>query len=1006
MDDILREISKLSLRTAWKVADMFGPHKSIVYALAIENHTRQFGEMSSIEELVSIEGLHPEAAALLIEWAEVVVQERILRKRIEKVERREVRGQMRIRYIPTSTLVWYQRADTMTFRFKHDREIRGTGLMSAIEHYTTGRWPELPPAIPLQAYGLEMPDDPDEDPIQKKIHIPDEVLHALNQQGLLMSQEKWLWFRDGIMFKEWLTRAFPNAVQATAYNHSLNAPTLPGGILMEQKIRLTTIKTLFGVPAQTDGSGRYHPSHPMVDSLGRAGGRPVTVQFRLLNQDGLFAKGILVPDERCVNGDGEPEIWIDWKQIKGRHQPVRDGTEEQQISYDKMTHDGDAVTTAHIGIIACWDKPSKIDWCFEILENISTTPKTKQIISELVDDAYAKLQKNGIDGLAAKVAKDSPTAALAVKFITALNAMGHNISALGIPWLHRLIDERLQRIRWHIKQGAGQSGQTYVVCIDAALPPGKVVLSGFKPGTTLACFRIPVVLPQVLTTVEATHALPHHRIDGKIVPHTIFMNPHDITARMMGDDDGDIVGVSSDPRVLELWQNLIDNDIFAIEPKGTKINIPTGSPEGNEYMAHDQKGPVGRLTMMRARLLACGDFKGALAISVLIQEAIDKGKRKVKWSNWRMAVDPAYWIMEDDGYYHFREPGTDHAPGIDAEDLPLDEVWAWMEERMGTKGGVMQGQNPLGWRIVGDGRRVKRGKWVECVHTAKGYTGGNLVHHASDHGLKRWREVEDKFTVGFEELPMEQLIFTLLRTSTPEVFGTIASQPMEWNEYAGTIRRELGIQTLAGKFRTAIVVKDEKKRYGMFDTAQDELHSKLRTAIQQTPITTLTKIAQAWYMEVTNARQINKQGRGNINYAYHIVAWEGSPILKLLGIDTAKETCQFLNPKLEDALVQHCLKSAEPFEALSQKILNSTHHFKKTEVHGGDCNDCQDRLMRSLVREIRNDRTRAEHDWFGHLVTTMNGQEDEWSDPVDHRAQKWIGPDWDDYYDTDEGFGE
>ncbi len=1047
VDRVLKLISGLSLKTADRVSELFGPQRAIVFAGSVEAWVEQQGQLKTVQELLTIPGVGEKEAESLMEWAHLVVEEKKAAKRVVRLDKAQRSGNMRIRYNQTPTWVWGMTKDRSMYRWRFDRQIRGMGLMSAILEAELGQ--QLPPsASPMLAVTSKPPDDPIDDFIEVKVELPLEVINHLHENKLVVSQGKWIWNAAHPGW-DYMEAALPNAIEATAYNGGLNAPTVPGGIILNCQVVIRNITTSEGINAQCDGSGRIHPKHQLIKNLERPGGRAFTIQIRGINRKGTFVKGILVPDERCVewvtssvvpSTDEEmdaamveanaldwrevetetevnaiqflvPQVWIDWRQVKGKLKPNPKGTPAQKKSHQLMTSNQQVCSLLNIGVINVWDKPGTLDWCFEVLENFQTTDENKGFVTEFLEEAYQELEEQGVDGLAARIAKDSPAAALAVRFVTALNVRerekallagkdaseAKQYSPLAIPWLHRAVKERLQRILWHFAQGAGMASPRFVACIDAAVPPGYVVLPGFRPGTTLAVFRIPVVLSQVLNTVEVMEPLPHHLVDGAIVPFTIYMNPHDITARLMGDDDGDTVGVSSDKRVLKLFSQLVDDGVYAIEPTGNKLDIPTNSKEGWTYMARDQKGPVGPITMVRSRLLAVGDILGARSSSVSIQEAIDKGKRHVIWSDYKCGTDESYWYTGDDGYTRFVSPVDPlHSPKI-MGDLEMTDMYRWANKRNKEYGGPDQPKLALGWKQWGQDKRVRPDKWTECVNYAHGWNGGNLVHHSSDAALKLWRKIERKFILNFEPIQMHEMLPDLIKEKHPG-FQQV-DRSMDWDTYLKGIRKEVGIGDLAVEYKKAYAKSDESERFRAFDTATEKLHLHLKKMWETDRERAMRLSQQAWWMETKHARQFDKSEKGNINYAYHLVAWEGSPILAMLGMKTGDESCSYLKYKLEDDLVGEALKGDNPFLKLNEllvtwkskkfpdKTINQLHlEFEPRPVEIVDCPHCLDRLQNTLVRKIRADRTRKEHQWFCDTTEVLNEyhhavEQLEWEDP-------------------------
>ena len=97
--------------------------------------------------------------------------------------------------------------------------------------------------------------------------------------------------------------------------------------------------------------------------------------------------------------------------------------------------------------------------------------------------------------------------------------------------------------------------------------------------------------------------------------------------------------------------------------------------------------------------------------------------------------------------------------------------------------------------------------------------------------------------------------------------------------------------------------------------------------------------------------------------------------MTLLGIEQEAE-CDFLDPEKIKAITNWALKSPEPSRALSDKIFGSSAHelkiIKNGEgIPGWRCPACTKKLTDGLVRQIRKDKSRAEHDWIKLMVRKL-----------------------------------
>lgn len=888
-------------------------------------------------------------ADILLSKASEFLEAKVAAKKALKIARLSKRVENRLQYLNTPVFNFYNKNNVAEenwnegFRWKFDTEVRGCGLMDHISGMK-----ELV-TVPLLV-DLSAPEGEE--------HVAEEAwskaLGRISDIGWACSKQKLLWNRnsDGWAMA---VELFPNAVELNAYNHGLNAPVVPGGYMDEVEVRLCNVKDNEGNLLDSDGSGRIHPLHPLFIQMGRTTSC-YPIQIRFANRTRTFCKGILVPDERCVSADGTPEIWMDWQQVKGynkKHAKTFRGADKS------------VVTKGHLGVIQVWDSPSKIDWSFEQLENIQTNDETRKIITDRVTAAMKQMERGGIMGLAERVAKDSKVAMLALKVIASMNDMGLDINPLQFPLMKSQILDRLGKQLWWISQGAGMQMDRYVAVQDASVLPGKCVLRDFPVGTKIAAMRYPVVLTQGLATLEVQTPQPHHLVGGEVVPFAIYMNPADLTGCLMGDDDGDTVGVSADEDIVKLWSQTIDSQRYAIEPKGEPIFLDPNSTEGLLYLSKDHRDDVGKLTIMRTKLLAVGDLRGAVAISCLIQEAIDRAKRVVVWTDWRLAADINYW-GETDGTLHYKGPKL-------TGNLPIEEIQKWVSIRVHKYGGLIKGEksNVIGWRSQftkeGSARAAKRVNprtWMTCAD-AGNWDGGNLVHHSNDTALLLWKEMEGRFLpADSEPQDISKLMRQALALLELEVDGEIISinqayyPEMTWAQYQ-TYREEWGIQGFLSRLKTCLSKKDEADKLMSIDQLVEERAEQMKSMGEAVgELEVVARMELMWRMETSNDRS-EGLGEGNLNAALYSICYTESPLLTWLGIEQPKDGCPFLTSVRIKAIMDQCLNKPEPVQALMTAIQNSTRHEQEIKddegngIPGWCCQDCIDRLTLHLVRKLR-----------------------------------------------------
>ena len=515
---------------------------------------------------------------------------------------------------------------------------------------------------------------------------------------------------------------------------------------------------------------------------------------------------------------------------------------------------------------------------------------------------------------------------------------------------------------------------------------------------------------------------------GHIPKNTVYLSLYD-SLLCQSDDDGDQAAITPDPRILRLFSNRIDRNIYQIEPDGAKFAMKTDSPEGMEYIRNEQMGPVGITTMYRAKLLAVHDVMGALAMAVLTQEAIDSAKRKVIWSDWTKATNLKNWKVIDGVHYlHYEGSqnflrdrcGSEIKTVIPTRkgkkmtikeptdgEMPLRAISVWVQERLRQfgvdKGADGEKQNPLGWRVqhayrgsdvLELNKRISNENWEYTVEKQNGYNGGNLVHVVHDHALDRWKDLFRQFE-GEGTGDIRELMLLLLKKSNVQV----RTPDMPWLKYL-EYRKDSGLQEFSASMQKAMAQdavssdgSENSQRYKDIDAAYAQLRIDLESFSSEYGLQGLLTI---WYMETTDRwrvssddgawyttdiqeiphgaqfTQVNKP-----NHAINAVAWPGSPVLSILGIHTELE-CDYLTPERIKKIVEVGLTKENSLKWLSERIWSNEHEAKgrtHLKVHGiplSECQVCKDKLQSAMVRGIRASSRRSESKFIGRMVGALN----------------------------------
>jgi hypothetical protein len=738
-------------------------------------------------------------------------------KQAEKAARKDERSARKLAnrggYVSKSDIeVSYRKSDGGC-KYRYNQGLDAPGLMEEYLRHI-GCSPTEPVVMNVLNRLPKIKDTKGRDTSQQH-DVPKSEADLFWDHGYMFCGGKTLWNRNIPELWAVMHALFPKAIGFSSYHRGLRAPLVPGGFLADLRVRTHNVQ-LQGALQGADGSGLYDPAHPdMADLVERYGA--VAFQFRAFEAStGKFWKGIIVPRENINNAlpaEEQAAIHFDHLQIKGSKKAVHK-------AMHKMPGDASVMDDGvYIGIMKAKTSMGKVSSCFETLENIGPDPlqydggknspeyladltDTAKTLRELTEETCNKLGEEGPDGLLGRACRDDQYLRRLGEFITMANEQGAGINPLDVPILASKVEMSLSRTLWNPSNGAGMNGRYPMTVIDDTLEPGTVVLSGYKPGEEIACWRFPTILAQGLRVLKVVRGRDHHKVDGKLTPNIIWMNSFDITVCQQGDDDGDEVGVSNDPRIIKLFKRRKDNRIFLIEPEGKKLDHATDSEEGRKYIGGDPMGPVGKVTIWKAALAAVGADDYELAFAVLIQEAIDSQKNLVLMTDVHKAADINNWWQDPEtGWYYIHKEGkTDnHVPG-EAGEFDIDMVKEAFDQQMIANGCIKvfkkQGRSvikagwPLGWRTQhrlqegeGGNVEVKLRKaiavdnwksWREKQDTPK----SNWVHMCHDVAMNCWKTWHESFK-SKKEVPTKEVLLRVLNNLGYPL------QPLQisWDEY-------------------------------------------------------------------------------------------------------------------------------------------------------------------------------------------------------------------------------
>ena len=715
----------------------------------------------------------------------------------------------------------------------------------------------------------------------------------------------------------------------------------------------------------------------------------------------MFIKGILVPDDRCVDNEGRPTIWVDWLQIKGKHKDLsKSRTGLKTGAFDPVTgvlvnpqllQESTVGEGYFTGILQRWDRKGTIKWCFEILERVQDSNTNRKFVVEFLSEALNELErKGGLYGILADKAKDDQKLTLITELCKKLSeSQGIFVDPLKVPYVWDFVQDELQRKLYHMRQGAGKRSLRYVAVIDNAVPAGHVVMRHlhdggewrFNHGDEVAVTRFPMILPQalkVLKVIDArkrghlNHLLTKTEKGQFVTPWVAYFNEHDLVDGMQGDDDGDTVLVDYDPRVVEMFKSRIalipgtESDTFLIEPgkvaeswksavqlvdqieQSCNGSFKVGSkdfivsPNALKILGTDGRGPVGQLTYYCSMFLALNLRMHALACAVLIQEAIDAAKHIILNSDPSKLANIQNWQQDADGRWSPIDCKADpNGPWNDENGhLNMETFASWVSS---VTGGTKMAE-VLTWRPVSGEKKVRDAD-LGIMESAKGT---NLVHYCAAAFEALWTAWKAD---NMKESPKVELSGLL-----PQALGMPVKAANPESRGYKDLMTKSGLPKFGANVRA---IRNEglepEERNAKIEAEQDLLVQTLRGLSKEEMLT-------IWTTELTVAEFKPESRKTNVNRAFRAITFEGSPVLNELGIKM-QYPCQYLAGGGLDAFFGK-LQEAVAAGDWQQDILHAVVHWDEqaedheelTGVPASECDHCRDLLRSKVVNHIRTSR--------------------------------------------------
>jgi hypothetical protein len=892
-------------------------------------------------------------------------------------------------------IVMYHEETKKKLRIRYDLAVGLQGLLAQMVKHWQGNAVKKTEAgeeldkFEATAMGVKVP----------VLHLKDQTEGDQDLAGLMSAFRKQGWvpvkgkhLLDKSLYAM-LTKLFPRAVDMRAYISSFMSPLKAGGLWIDASVKLTTItsynKDGQTIPAGCDGSGRIHSKHPLLQYLKGWNSKdcPAT-QFRGVNfSTGLFAKGVFVVDDRCLDDDGNPDIWVDWAQIKGLQKA------EAKECIGKNIHRRDVMT---IGIIDVFRRHNpKMNFSFQSLQIMENVPSTRALAERWVDESLDAFVTNGGPlGMLENIAANDPQIDLILRLKDQLKEkLGLDVTTpegiAAIPFVHNRLEDNLGRMRYHNAQGAGVKELTKVLVIDNGLESGTCAIRStggkYPIGSLVALVRPPIVTPHNQVVLKIVEPLTHMRVRGQVPLCVIFMTLLD-TLIMFADDDGDIASVCDDKELIEnLQKNKIDfgfgqDALYRIEPEtwegDPKAKISSSSLVGMVMLEGDGRGPVGLVCVLKAAAIAEEVDMLPLAMAVIEQCAIDAAKHSTMYPDPRMLVQRRNWEKDSEGWWKPKS-GT----GLSREDMGTyrgyqgnSQVESWMDgEHISTNllqqfvrdlcGGRML-KDQLSWRVKS--KRLTSETDSEYPVKAK-YE--NLVHHTARYATEEWNKMYEGTEAGIE-FSAQDLIPKLL---------SMQVTPLDKQTYKRTLHRSSGMQAYGVELKKILALGYEREERRL---KIDAVYTALLNSLRKLSV---GELVQIWVTEWNLALNTKHENRvkGHINRAYRAVLWEGSPVLKALGLESSSR-CEFMGTermlKTKEWINNRVLAlrqdgvPATAFDVARDSILKSKKHEEETGVRLADCPTCSNLIRDMIVGDHRDVVTKEVRAVAGELVTGTNAE--------------------------------
>jgi hypothetical protein len=512
--------------------------------------------------------------------------------------------------------------------------------------------------------------------------------------------------------------------------------------------------------------------------------------------------------------------------------------------------------------------------------------------------------------------------------------------------------------------------------VDDVYIPGDVVLVTRYPLVTQQnlCFAIVVKPSKTDGVLKAT---------SRLSARTFRMHGRMVELFLMGDSDGDRAIVEGREWVLKGFspENKIANVhggnecLYVLEPSkldaqkdptakirmkktvkrmidGAMKELEVINPTALRLIAWDGGGPIGQLTYMNAMFMQLAEgcrqednssgemhfLRCALAMAIMVQEAIDRMKRTTPYTSPVYACASTNWNEEEDNVYALakvteRFCGPEWYEGRNSRndlDMKVVRKWAYdavemiypeLKEMVCPRSGrrLYGVKDIMGWRKVttDNEKKLDPRKWV---HNPPLVGVGGLVNYCAAAAYNAWQAAEWSLTP--EELDIDTMLDGLRKALEDR------NHNLDWNvidkKEADILRRRLGLSDYNDSMNKVRDLRYED-RADARRAAHSALSSKMAMASIQDVVTAIVMEVEKSMPEDEDMgtkerlKALKEHADRVINNVTRLASTPGNPISIALGFEEGGP-CLFMEKEMGQIQVKRGRKTTKETLTRGRKV--------------------------------------------------------------------------------------